>query len=267
MASDIDFYYATSGLTTLYAVAAVGTDMVHASTGALQPRTSGNWSSSAIAISDALAAYHYVGALPGDTVANRHLVRIYRKAGASAAITDPMVGGPAVLDWDGTAEIVGANVTHGDFEPVEPDTTLADNINAVLGQFATGNVYLIRAYLNGSLEIRRGDSYGTAAGQRLTVTKPAGAQWPADLTTWTITFSAEKRSGNRATGESTLGPITCVHGTETGDSQTFYIDLTHADTDGLALGAWDFDVQAAKGSDRNTLISGPMRVVPEYTTT
>lgn len=117
-----------------------------------------------------------------------------------------------------------------------------------------------------SFRIRKGDSYGATSGQRITVTKPAGASWPSDLTGWTLTFTASKRSNNDQSGDATL-TVTCAHGTETGSSQSFYIDLTAANTDSLATGLYDYDVQASSGVLRNTLVGGLMRVMPEYSTT
>lgn len=158
-----------------------------------------------------------------------------------------------------------ANVVRANGRELEP-YDIGDALDSILNQFATGRVYLIRAYLNGEIEIRKGDSYSAASGQRITVSKPPGASWPTTLEGLTLTFTARKRGNNSNAGEGTLGPITCVHGTETGSGQSFYIDLTRADTDGLAVGMWDYDVEASNGSTiYNTLVSGPMRVLPEYT--
>lgn len=123
------------------------------------------------------------------------------------------------------------------------------------------------------LTIVRGDSYSSAAGQTLSIDKPTGESWPTLDGTWTVTFSARLRDTTAATGTTTLTVTAVVV-----DSDTVRIDLTAANTTGLDLGptagtgskgahAWNWELEASKSTDRNTLIRGMMTVQKDLKTT
>jgi lysophospholipase L1-like esterase len=130
-----------------------------------------------------------------------------------------------------------------------------------------GNVRI--GYSDGSITIRKGDSYGTTSGQQVIVLRPVNHNWPASLSGWTLTFSASKIDKGDGTAPSTIGPITCRAINDT----SIDVPLTALQTD-LTLHTrptndvfgWQWDLQAASSSLRNTLMSGLMTVLPEINT-
>lgn len=143
----------------------------------------------------------------------------------------------------------------------------------IRAQFAGDLPALIIGYANGVIGIVRGDSYN-ATTRTLTVTEPSGANWPALDGTWTVKFNARLRDTTGATGTTTIADKTCV----IVDADTVRIDLLATDTAGLDLGpptgtgrsgagAWDWELEASKSSDRFTLISGSMTVLKDLKTT
>jgi len=138
-------------------------------------------------------------------------------------------------------------------------STVLQEIKSQTDLITANNVTVINAYASGSITIKRGDSYSETSGQTISIPKPSGASWPDLSDGWTLTFTANKASNNENSGTGTVTK-TCV----VVSSSTFRIDLTTNDTD-LAIGSWDFDVQATKGSDKNTLILGAMTVIEDET--
>lgn len=153
-------------------------------------------------------------------------------------------------------------VVQGSGGEVTFDTDLSDDIAAVLARLGAGTVRIIGQVVNYDLVIGRGESYNTTVGQTLVWTKAAGDTWPTDITGWTVTLNARKKSGNQNTGTATLTVATGTVTQATGDSQAFRVDLTAAQTTGLAEGAWTLSVTLTSGLNVKA-IRGNMIVLPE----
>jgi hypothetical protein len=140
-----------------------------------------------------------------------------------------------------------------------------DGIKDQTDTITSGQIQVVGAFAGTSLTIRRGDTYSTASGQTLAVSKPSGASWPADISAagWTLTFYADVMSNHTAeVGGSDVSTLT-VTATAT-SATTFRIDLTAAQTASLFVGAnkWEWEVEAVHATNgTNTLISGSMTVV------
>jgi hypothetical protein len=120
---------------------------------------------------------------------------------------------------------------------------------------------------NTSLTIKQGDTYSVAAGQTLTVTEPAGANWPDDLTSsWTVTFNASVISSRTAAATAAGATATLTKTCVVTGASSVRIDLTAANTTGLYVGAnvWEWELEAVHLTNgTNTLISGVMTVVDD----
>lgn len=142
------------------------------------------------------------------------------------------------------------------------------DLNGIIVTVSGGSITLQSGIMGTSALIRQGDSYNTASGNALVWAKSAAAPWPTDLTGWTIEFSAtllEADAGEDST-PATIGPITGAVVTATGASQSVQVDLTATNTT-VPAGRWVYDVQAKSGINRNTLVGGMLRVLPQFTTT
>ena len=117
------------------------------------------------------------------------------------------------------------------------------------------------------LTIVQGDSYLNSAGTAIVFTKDTGYVWPTDLTSYTVSIKATPTTQTLADtpGATALGPITGTVVTATGSGQAVRFDLTAAQTAALTAGAngYTYDVQAASGSERATLVMGTMTVKPQ----
>jgi len=104
---------------------------------------------------------------------------------------------------------------------------------------------------NGTVTVIRGDSYYNSDNRALTFTNNDGT-WPT-LTGSTITFTASKGTASLSvTG-------TLVDGT--GDSKSFYVELSAANTSSLAKGSWDYQITAVLSNTHSvTLVRGQMFV-------
>lgn len=149
---------------------------------------------------------------------------------------------------------------------------IADSIplqTASIAAALAGKTLIVQSPVgSGSLRIVAEDAYAAADGRALLWTKPAGANWPSDLTSWTITFTATRTPQSVGTGTTTITANGTVI-TPTGDSQAVQVELTKTNTTGLAIGSgtqgYVFDVVATNGTDRATLIQGLMSVVANVT--
>jgi hypothetical protein len=135
------------------------------------------------------------------------------------------------------------SVAGGEFEWNGSDFITAVNASPTYVTVSPG-------YANGSITIRKGDSYGSTSGQRLTITKPTGANWPSDLASlpWTVVFTATKINKGDGTASSTIGPITCTINSATSvdvpltAAQTALVLHTKATDD---VNGWQWDLQAS----------------------
>lgn len=137
--------------------------------------------------------------------------------------------------------------------------TQLGSIQAKTDIITNNQVYVISPLLTGTLHLVKGESYGSGSGKTLGFVKPSGASWPADLIDFTVTFNAQIAPDNTNSGTTTLAK-TMVHVVDTGVSQEVRLDLLTTDTDGLALGRWDYTISASDGTDVNVLQSGAMFV-------
>jgi hypothetical protein len=146
-------------------------------------------------------------------------------------------------------------------------TAILAAIQAQTDKIGAGNIIVLDPVINGNVRVVQGDSYtNTGQGRALTFTQLSGGNWPDNLLsagTWSVKLKANRRS-DITTGDASLGPIT---GTIV-DANNVRFELTAADTDGLAIGnaSYDFQIQAEKGSDRATLVTGTMSITKDQNT-
>lgn len=121
----------------------------------------------------------------------------------------------------------------------------------------------IGALSGGGLTLRQGDSYeGELA---LAVARPTDADWPADLTGWTVTlYGRAKPDVSAALGTLTLETSVTVVDPD-GDQDLSIDSLAAEDTEALAgkVNGWTFEIVAVSGSSTATLISGTLSIVPK----
>ena len=116
-------------------------------------------------------------------------------------------------------------------------------------------------YVNGTLIFVAGDAYSSTSGKAITIAKPAGAAWPADLTGWTVTLQAAARTDLAAAGTRTLS--TSVTVVDPASTQSLVIESLAATVTALlapGVNGWTFAIVAVSGTDQNTLMSGNMTV-------
>jgi hypothetical protein len=149
---------------------------------------------------------------------------------------------------------------------VDTDAIVDGVVAGLLGQ----NIIVQSPVGKGSLEIVSGDAYLTADDRQLDFVKPSGANWPDDLSAWTITLNATKVSEN----PSTTGTVDSIATTgsvvvATGTGQQVRVELTTTQTADLVTGAgnrgWKFAVVATNTNDRATLVTGLMTVIENVT--
>jgi hypothetical protein len=110
----------------------------------------------------------------------------------------------------------------------------------------------------GRRAVIRGDSFG-AASRSFLVVYDGVSEWPADLGTWSWTFTATKNADNRNPGDSTVtGSVSVV--TATGASRTLRVSITASALSTAALGLYDYMVRGTLGSNVWTVETGVMRV-------
>jgi hypothetical protein len=127
-----------------------------------------------------------------------------------------------------------------------------------------GTAIVVPAQQFADRRIVRGDSYGSGS-REFASTRQAGAEWPADLSTWSWSFTARKSAANEATGSSSVtGTVTVT--TATGDSRALAIALPAATTAALAVGAYEYDVTGTSGSESWTVELGTLTVLADQTT-
>jgi hypothetical protein len=256
----------TAALTTIYfVIGGSAATLVNASTGAIMADTDANWPSADIAATDTGHSKSYYGNLPSGMAEGAYNLTAWLMNGATASRTaDTLLGGPVAFEVDTAGAIIpGHNVTHAEYEEWTGDTDLADDIATLAARLSAGSITLVGGVIGYDLVIRRGDAYNTTTGRTRIIVKAAGDEWPSDLTGWVISFYGKRKANNASAGDGTIGPITCAHVTETGDSQSFRIDLTAAQTTALAEGRWTWQAKAVSGLNTNTLCSGNMIVQPE----
>lgn len=107
MAGEIQYGHPTAG-NTLYAVVTtpVGT-WLNGTTA--EAYNASNWTSYAIALTEFGASALYRGTFPV-VAAGAYYVHVRERLGGAAAVTDPVVGGPATVYWSGTAIMTLADV-------------------------------------------------------------------------------------------------------------------------------------------------------------
>lgn len=261
------FYFGTSALTTLYLQLWQSDNIVNATTGVAAGASSGTWAASAHVLSDTGHVRHYFSDVVAAMPTGRYYVIPYVKIGATPSITaDTALGSPTAFDWSHELllDVTGRVADYNDGDVIDFSTDLEDDIATLAARLSAGSISLVGGVIGYDLVIRRGDAYNSTTGRTRVITKAAGDSWPSTLSGWTITFYGRKVSGNNNTGDSAIGPITCTAGTLTGDSQTFQIDLTAAQTTALAEGRWTWSANAVNALNKNTLASGNMIVQPEY---
>lgn len=260
------FYYPTSGLATLYLQLWQADNIVNATTGVAAGASSGTWDASDHVLSDTGHAKHYFCDVVAAMPTGRYWIIPYIRIGASPAITDKALGPPSPFDWSKELliDVTGQVANYNEGAAIDFSTDLEDDIATLAARLSAGSISLVGGVIGYDLVIRRGDAYNSTTGRTRVITKASGDSWPSTLSGWTISFYGRKVSGNTNTGDSTIGPITCTAGTLTGDSQTFQIDLTAAQTTALAEGRWTWSANAVSALNKNTLASGNMIVQPEY---
>lgn len=186
-------------------------------------------------------------------------VTVNKQWDSPIAIVDDATGMPGtfeiakILSWSDAFRSGGAEI--------EYDDTLSDNIDNVLTRLGAGTVRIIGQVVGYDVIIGRGESYNTTVGQTLVFTKATGDSWPSDITGATITLNAAKKANNTNSGTATLQATGTVV-TATGDSQSFRVDLTAAETTALAEGRWTHSTTITIGSNVKA-IRGNMQVLPE----
>jgi hypothetical protein len=116
MASELYIDYPTGS--TLYLRLSQGTSFVKASDGTLFTANSTNWTNAAVVGSDSTLNGHYLFSIPSGLAAGVYAADIFIRAGVSAATTDTRIGGPANVNWTGSAIlslpiVLPANVAPG----------------------------------------------------------------------------------------------------------------------------------------------------------
>ncbi|HSZ58587.1 MAG TPA: hypothetical protein VK797_23165 [Tepidisphaeraceae bacterium] len=172
------------------------------------------------------------------------------------------------LDGDDCEIIVSATVGGTAGELViylgEVSKLQANLINALSGQ-----TVIVQSPVGvGSIRIVEKDAYLAADGRALLFTIQPGNNWPLTLAGWTITFTATKTTSNISAGTATITTTGAVN-VATGAGQQVQVELASSLTTGLAIGVgnkgYNFDVVATNGSDRATLVTGLMDVLPNVT--
>jgi hypothetical protein len=133
-------------------------------------------------------------------------------------------------------------------------TALAGTINVTVNSPATG----------GTLDVFRGDSYATADGRGLTITKATGETWwPTTLSTVHFYCGPTDRTLVDAPSAASIGPTACTVNTASGSSQAFTLQLTSTQLATLTAGGaggYVFWCIANKDTAPATLRSGSMTV-------
>jgi hypothetical protein len=133
-------------------------------------------------------------------------------------------------------------------------TALAGTINVTVNSPATG----------GTLDLFRADSYATASGRGITITRTAAETWwPTTLSTVHFYCQPTPRTVVDAPNAASIGPIACTVDTATGSSQAFTLELTSAQLVTLTAGGaggYVFWCIANKNTQPATLRSGSMTV-------
>ncbi len=111
---------------------------------------------------------------------------------------------------------------------------------------------------NNHRSLTAGDDYSVSSGKPFTVTKSGGAQWPSDLSGWSISLVIQAVTATSATIDK-AGEIV----TATGDDQSVRVALTAAETTTLSVGqrGYEWYMIATKDNERNTLASGLLSVL------
>jgi len=139
--------------------------------------------------------------------------------------------------------------------------SLLDDIKAKTDLLGTGVVTVVSPVRNiDDVEIVQGDDYNNTDGRALDWVNAAGT-WP-DLTGAAIKFTATKDGETPFTKAGTVV-------TPTGANQTVRVELTAAETAPLAVGKWNYDVQATLTSGRIATLAlkvHGMEVVLDYST-
>jgi hypothetical protein len=146
---------------------------------------------------------------------------------------------------------------------------LIGNIGSTVATSLAGasNLMVVGIVSGMVMEVVRGDTYAQAEGREWRFTKRAGEPWPADLTGWTVTFTANLSPANRATGSQEGHASVTLDGevdVDAGEKEGVYFEPDAGITGVLAIGVGDrgyrWDVQASKGASRATLRLGVMTV-------
>lgn len=138
----------------------------------------------------------------------------------------------------------------------------------LVGLLSASNISILSPVVGGNVTIFEKNSYLAADGRALQFGAPSGANWPSNLTGWTITFTATKTAQNTSAGTAIITATGSVLAA-TPPGQQVQVELTAALTAGLAVGmgtkGYIFDIVATNGADRATLVSGVMSVVGNVT--
>jgi len=177
------------------------------------------------------------------------------------AIWDELLAGHAIADSAGKA-LGDAGVT---LAIIQSQTSLitAGGVQAVIG-----------GYSNGHIALKQGDAYNSTTGQVLSIPKPTGAVWPADLTLWTVTLKANAVSSMLASISGTRFFTNVLSVVAPAGAQTLQVtNLSATTTAALAPGSpnmWVFEIEAvltADATQKNTLMKGTMSIIPNITGT
>jgi hypothetical protein len=185
---------------------------------------------------------------------------------------DPATIADAV--WDESAS--GHTGTLTNVTRIDVATSTRATPADVLASISTGGNTFRTSYVDGAIQLVRGDSYSSGFRTPITIAQDGG-NWPAMTGAGTLTCTlrmTDKYTDANASGCSTA--TLSVSYTGSGTAQSLLVAPTSTQTanlavttsaPGLGLYPYDYDVQYYDGTNRATLASGGVDVVEDQTTT
>lgn len=149
-------------------------------------------------------------------------------------------------------------------------TDYSDQLDAIQAQtdkITTSQVNVVNPFKNGTLTLTAGCSYTTAGGNAISIPKPDGVAWPADLSGYTVTLHAKVSEDTPVTDSTLDGKFTTtIAVTDPTGAQTLSINALAATTTADAATGkayrWEYSIRAVSGSTVVELISGALVLRP-----
>jgi hypothetical protein len=169
--------------------------------------------------------------------------------------TVKITGGPQVLE-----ALVEPDPASGEVWSEEEKELALAQVN----KLTAGSNIVFDPVQGNSIRITKGDSYSNSNGRALDIPMPEAANWPTDLTGWTITFTANRT----AQCEDTTGDASVTFAgsvlVATGPGRTVRLEPTATDTAKFSIGngskGYAFDIRATSGAEVATLLRGLLSV-------